>query len=109
MVEYQYGSIVKMDFSPHAGHEQAGWRRGVIVSNDVFNATSDCIRMVCPLTHTNKPSPYHLKVDGCKETDGYVMCDQMRSVDLVARNAKYVEDAPKELMDNVSTLIKQLL
>ncbi len=105
--EFHYGTIVKMDFNPHAGHEQAGWRRALIVSNDVFNRTNN-LRLVVPITHTDRKSPYHIQITDCNETDGYVMCDQIKSLDLDARNAKFVEDATDEMMKEVSALIKQL-
>ena len=106
--EFHFGAIVKMNFDPHAGHEQAGWRRGIIVSNDVFNMTNN-LRWVCPITHTNRNSPYHIEVKGCNETDGYVMCDQIKALDLRARNARFVEDATDELITEVSALVRDCL
>ena len=31
------GDIIKINFNPQVGHEQAGYRPAVIVSNDTFN------------------------------------------------------------------------
>ena len=105
--EFHYGAIVKVNLSPHKGHEQAGWRPAIIISNDIFNQTNN-MRMICPITHTNRHSPYHIPVNGCDETDGFIMCNQIRSLDLNARKAVYVEDSI-ELADKVSELIKQCL
>ena len=31
------GDIIKVDFNPQAGHEQAGYRPALVISNDFFN------------------------------------------------------------------------
>ena len=31
------GTIIKINFNPQAGHEQAGYRPAVVISNNVFN------------------------------------------------------------------------
>ena len=31
------GAIIKVDFNPQAGHEQAGYRPALVISNDFFN------------------------------------------------------------------------
>lgn len=110
MVEdpFHYGAIVKLSCTPNAGHEQGGWRPAIIVSNDIYNATNST-RMVCPITHTYKHDPCYLPVIGCDKTDGYIMCNQASALDLHARKAKYVEDAPRELVDDANTLVKECL
>ncbi|NYB74163.1 type II toxin-antitoxin system PemK/MazF family toxin [Sedimentibacter hydroxybenzoicus DSM 7310] len=32
------GDIIKLDFNPQSGHEQAGYRSTVVISNDFFNS-----------------------------------------------------------------------
>lgn len=106
--QFHYGAIINLDCTPNAGHEQGGRRPGIIVSNDIFNQTNN-MRWVCPITHTEKKSPYYIPVNGCKKTDGYVICDQPRSFDLSARHARFVEDAPQELIAAISELVKDCL
>ena len=31
------GSIIKISFNPQSGHEQAGYRPAVVISNNFFN------------------------------------------------------------------------
>lgn len=106
--QFHYGAIIKLQCTPNAGHEQGGWRPAIIVSNDYFNSTTN-LKLVCPITHTERNYPYHIKVEGCKKTDGYIMCEQIRAVDLKARNAEFVEDAPSKLIAEVNTLAKMCL
>lgn len=110
MVEdpYHYGAIIKLACSPSAGHEQGGWRPAIIISNETFNAISN-MRIICPITHTDRKSPFHIPISGCKETDGFIMCDQVKSADVYARKAKFIEDAPSELTDDANTLAKECL
>ena len=45
------GDIVKLSFNPQKGHEQAGFRPAVVVSNDVFNRNAK-LAILCPITNT---------------------------------------------------------
>ena len=31
------GDIIKVNFNPKSGHEQAGYRSAVVISNNIFN------------------------------------------------------------------------
>ena len=50
--------------------------------------------MVCPITHTDRRHPFHIRLEGTAKTDGVVLCDQARMLDLNSRNASFVEKAP---------------
>lgn len=106
--EFHYGAIVKLNFTPQAGHEQAGWRPGIIISNDVVNKHSNMV-MVCPITHTDNQHPFHIKLVGTKKVDGYVMCEQAKMMDVNARKAKYIEDAPLKVVNEANMLVRQFL
>ena len=43
------GDIIKINFNPQAGHEQAGYRPAVVVSNNLFNKITN-LTFVCPIT-----------------------------------------------------------
>lgn len=43
------GDIIKINFNPQMGHEQAGYRPVVIVSNGTFNRVTNLV-LVCPIT-----------------------------------------------------------
>lgn len=65
-------------------------RPALVVSNDVMNRFCS-LAMVCPVTHTDRGSPLHVPLDGRTKTDGFILCDQVRMLDLKARNAGFVE------------------
>lgn len=97
-----------MDFSPQAGHEQAGRRPAIVISTDLLNEHS-AMSMVCPITHTDKDHPFHIRLDDRSKTDGVILCDQARMLDLNARHARFVENAPGDIVDQANFLVKQFL
>ena len=54
---FEQGDIVYMDFDPQAGHEQRGRRPALVISNNLFNRINS-LTMVCPITHTDRGSPF---------------------------------------------------
>lgn len=106
--DYHYGAIIKLNFSPQAGHEQAGWRPAIIVSNDFMNRHCNMV-MVCPITHTNRDHPFHIPLDNSTKTDGFILCEQVRTIDVYARSAKYIEDAPSKIVDEANKVIREFL
>lgn len=101
---FEQGDIVYLDFDPQAGHEQKGRRPALVVSNNLFNRVSS-LTMVCPITHTDRGHPFHIRLDARTKTDGVVLCDQARMLDLTSRRAIFEEKAPAELVAEAADLI----
>lgn len=101
---FEQGDIVYLDFDPQAGHEQKGRRPALVVSNDLFNRVSS-LTMVCPVTHTDKGHPFHVRLDGRTKTDGVILCDQARMLDLNSRRASFEEKAPADIVAEAVDLI----
>jgi mRNA interferase MazF len=98
------GDIVKLNFNPQSGHEQAGYRPAVVVSNNFFNAKTN-LTIVCPITNTNKSFPLHVILDSRTKTTGVVLCEQLKTVDLDSRQYTFVEKMPKDLLDEVIAIV----
>ena len=98
------GDIVKLNFNPQSGHEQAGYRPAVVVSNNFFNAKTN-LTIVCPITNTNKSFPLHVILDSSTKTTGVVLCEQLKTVDLDSRQYTFVEKMPKDLLDEVIAIV----
>ena len=95
-----HGDIIKFDFSPQSGHEQAGYRPAVVISNDFFNSKTN-LSIVCPITNTNKPFPLHVMLDTRTKTTGVVLCEHIKAVDLESRKFTFVEKIPDDLLDRI--------
>ena len=93
----QKGDFVSLSFDPQSGHEQKGRRLAIVISNYLFNLHTG-LAIVCPITNTNRSIPFHLSVPATSSLTGFVMVDQVKSVDYVARKAKFIEPAPNELV-----------
>jgi len=94
------GDIIKVNFNPQTGHEQAGYRPALVISNNFFNEKAN-LTIVCPITNTNNHFPLHIPLDSRTETTGVILCEHVRALDLRARPYKVVEKLPKDLLDTV--------
>jgi len=99
------GDIIKMDFEPTKGHEQQGWRPAVVVSNASYNAFSNGIAMVCPITNTDRGFPLHPKLDDRTKTTGVVMTNQVKALDLTQRRAEFIEEMPADILAEVCDIV----
>lgn len=103
MVAIQQGDIIKLDLDPTKVHEQAGYRPALVVSNASFSQISN-MTIVCPITTTRRDTPAHVPLEGLITT-GYVMCDQVRAIDLCSRKYTVVETVDDETLWDVCDII----
>lgn len=98
------GDIVKLSFNPQKGHEQAGFRPAVVVSNDVFNRNAK-LAILCPITNTNNEFPLHVPLDSRTETTGVILCEHLKSLDLNAREHIFIEKCPEDILEKAINII----
>ncbi|MBP1544974.1 MAG: type II toxin-antitoxin system PemK/MazF family toxin [Oscillospiraceae bacterium] len=98
------GDIIKVSFDPQSGHEQAGYRPAVVVSNDFFNEKTR-LAVVCPITNTNNRFPLHIPLDERTETTGVILCEHLRSLDLNSRDHYVKERLPEDILKKVIDII----
>ena len=103
------GDIIKVNLSPRKGHEQDGYRPVLVVSGNKFNKMSQNIAVVCPITSTNKPYPFHVELDSNTKTYGSILCDHVISLDIVARGYSYIESVSDEILDSVLSRLNILI
>lgn len=102
------GDLITLSFDPQTGHEQQGRRPALVVSNNLFNrGTGLC--MVCPITRTTRQHPFHVQVPEGGRITGVVMSEQLKSLDYRARDARRVDAAPQELLDEVLAILDACL
>ena len=103
------GDVVLVNLDPTSGSEQSGFRPALVISVDKHNEVQRMIN-VCPITSTNRKYPTHILIDGhCKSSTGFVMCEQMRAVDRIARNVRVVEHADYNLIEEVQSILQAIL
>jgi mRNA interferase MazF len=98
------GDFITLTFDPQADHEQKGRRPALVVSNDLFNRHTG-LAIVCPITNRDRGYPFHLPVPRSSSLSGFVMVEQVKSVDYAMRGARFVERAPAAFLEDVLDLI----
>ena len=98
------GDIIKVSFDPNSGHEQAGWRPALVVSNDEFIKRTKLV-IVCPITNTDNSFPLHVPLDQRTATTGVILCEHIRTLDLNSRKNKFVEHVPDDILNLVTDIV----
>ena len=102
------GDFVILTFNPQAGHEQKGRRPALVVSNTLFNHHTGFV-MACPITNTFRNFPFHVKIPDESSLTGYIMIEQLKSVDYTSRHVKFVEKAPPAVLNEVLNILATCL
>ena len=104
------GEIWFADLNPTAGKEQQGSRPVLVVSEKEFNRLGLCV--VCPITQGGQLSRYAgfavtLMGTG-SSTQGVVMCNQPRTIDVAARGGRFVEDVNDDMLEEVLARLRPI-
>jgi mRNA interferase MazF len=98
------GDFVAVTFDFQSGHEQKGRRPALVVSKDAFNRGTG-LSIVCPVTNTRRDFPFHIAVPGESSLTGFIMVEQVKSIDFRARSARRIERAPDDLLIEVLSIL----
>ncbi|MFH2064341.1 MAG: type II toxin-antitoxin system PemK/MazF family toxin [Pseudomonadota bacterium] len=98
------GDIIAITFDPQSGHEQKGRRPAFVVSKDLFNRSTG-LAIVCPITNTDRGFPFHVPIPNDSELTGFIMVEQVKSVDFRSRHAKCIERSNDLLLSEVLSLL----
>jgi mRNA interferase MazF len=100
----QKGDFITVTFDPQSGHEQKGRRPALVVSNTLFNERTG-LAIVCPLTSKERDFPFHVVVKNTRDVSGFVMVEQVKSIDYQSRNAKIIGKASDTIMAEVLAIL----
>jgi len=98
------GDFVVVTFDPQSGHEQKGRRPALVISNKVFNRATG-LAIVCPITNTKRCIPFHVAIPKESTLTGYIMTEQVKSLDFKSRKIKLVEKASRNILVEVLALL----
>jgi mRNA interferase MazF len=102
------GDLVWLDFTPQAGHEQAGHRPAVVLSPRAYNSRSG-LAVVVPVTTRPKGRPFEVALPSGLPIRGVVLADQVRSADWSARGVEHAGRLPSETEALVRGTARRLL
>lgn len=102
------GDIVWVDFTPQAGHEQAGHRPALVLSPSAYNNAAGMM-VCCPMTSQVKGYPFEVEIRERKGITSIVLADQVKSLDWRVRNAKYKGRADQNELNEVRAKVVALI
>jgi len=105
------GDIYHVDLDPTKGREQQGARYVLVVSPQGFNPSGT--PLVCPITQGGgfaRARGFAVSLQGAgTNTQGVVLCNQPRTLDMAARGGRFAERAPDYIVDEVIAKLQTLL
>lgn len=102
------GDIVSLDFDPSAGSEIQKRRPAFVVSQQMFNQKTG-FAVVVPITSREMKMGLAITLPGQLSVKGTILVHQIRSFDYAARNIKFIEKAPQEVIDHVIKLSRLIV
>ncbi|MCY4070745.1 MAG: endoribonuclease MazF [Chloroflexi bacterium] len=102
------GDFVMTDFDPQAGHEQAGPRPALVLSQKLYNSPSG-LAICCPITSRQKGYPFEVLLPSNLSVYGVVLVDQIKSLDWSARPFAFLGKAPAPVLQDVLEKLNTLL
>ena len=100
------GDIVGLNFTPQAGHEQAGHRPALVISPAAYNGKTS-LMLCCPMTTQIKNYPFEVLVGSAPPS--VVLADQVKSLDWRVRRAKRKGAVSAEELAEVRAKIMALI
>lgn len=105
----QAGDIILVDLGDiKNGCEQCGQRPAIVVSKRWISNTAN-IAWVIPISKKTKCLKSQYKLPTFIQTKGVALTEQLRSIDLNHRNAKYVENLPTSSLDEIKKKIGRIM
>jgi mRNA interferase MazF len=102
------GDFVALTFDPQSGHEQKGRRPALVISNRLFNQHTG-LALVCPITNTNRKIPFHVPVPQKSSLTGFIMVEQIKSVDYRSRKVSFIEQASQETLNEILAILDAIV
>ena len=102
------GDLIWIDFTPQAGHEQAGRRPALVLSSALYNGKVG-LALVCPITSQVKGYPFEVALPAGLKVGGVVLSDHVKNLDWTARGAQKSDVAPAAVMTAVRARIAAVL
>ncbi len=108
-MEVNRGEIWLIDLNPVIGHEQAGTRPALIISDNLFNHSPADMVIIVPITSKFRNLPTHIGFSaGFLKTESYIRTEDVRSVSK-RRLVKKLGSVNSDVISMVENRLKYLL
>ena len=102
------GAIILVNFAPTKGREQSGERPALVISNTKYNQKSGFV-LACPITNTIRALNIRVTLDERTKTQGDILCEQVRIIDLRERPHYVIESVPQDILQEVYKVVNALI
>jgi mRNA interferase MazF len=103
------GEVWFINLNPSIGHEQAGIRPALVISDDLLNQSLAEMVIVIPITSKNKNIPTHIEINyDFLEMKSYIKTEDIRAIS-VNRLIERLGMVDSQILDQVSECLKMLL
>jgi mRNA interferase MazF len=102
------GDIIWIDFDPQQGHEQAGTRPALVISNSRYNQVTKML-IACPITSQIKGYSFEIPLSKDLKTFGVILANQVKTLDWQARGFQFIEHVSNELLEEVLDILNAIL
>ncbi len=102
------GDVIRLDFHPQTGHEQAGRRPALVLSPTEYNRRVG-LAVVCPMTNQKKDYPWEVEIPDNPFVSGVILADQVKNLDWKQRKAEFICTLEEAVLQEVVEKIIALL
>jgi len=102
------GDIISVNFAHTKGREQSGERPALVISNTKYNKQSGFV-LACPITSAKRAMNIRVPFDERTKTQGDILCEQVRIIDLRERSYRIIESAPQDILQKVYKVVNALI
>ena len=76
----------------------------LLLARTYFNQSTG-LAIVCPVTNRERDYPFHIPIPKGSKLTGFIMVEQVKSVDFRSRRAKRIERSNDELLSEVLSIL----
>jgi mRNA interferase MazF len=108
-MEINRGEIWFIGLNPVIGHEQAGKRPAIVISDDLFNHGASGMAIVLPITSKYKGIPSHVEINAdILRMKSYIKTEDIRAVS-TKRFINKIGKVDNTIIENVEEKLKLIL
>jgi mRNA interferase MazF len=101
------GEVIRVSFDPIIGHERAGYRPALVISDAVFHRATG-FALCLPITSKKKGLLFEIEIHG-KHITGVALPHGARMLDLEHRNFICIEKMPNDVIVKAQIVLSKII
>lgn len=104
----EQGDIIWLNFDPSSGKEIMKIRPAFVISRKAFNEHTK-MAIVAPITSIIRGIKLEVVLSHKTKTEGAILVYQLKSIDFMQREAKFIEKTPSNIVEQVLSIAQLLV